>query len=217
MGQGILIIGETGTGKSRAIKTLDPETTFLIKVIKKPLPYRGSKKLYKVGDKKVSEGNMFVSRSSNQIVGLMKKISADMPHITTIVIDDFQYLMSYEFMDRISEKGFDKFTEIGRHAFDVFNAPADLRDDINVYVLSHNDDDGKKSTIKTIGKMLDDKIKLEGIYTIVLHAMVNDGNYQFLTKNDGYHVVKTPEDMFESTYIDNDLGMIDLIIREYDL
>jgi len=217
MGQGILIIGETGTGKSRAIKTLDPETTFLIKIIDKPLPFRGGKKLYKKGEEKVSEGNLFVSRSAPQIIGLMKKISSDMPHIKTIVVDDFQYLMSYEYMDRCKENGWDKFTDIGKRAFDVFRMPAELREDLNVYITSHNFDDGKSSTIMTIGKSLDRNIKLQGIYTFVFHTIVTDGNYQFLTKNDGYHVAKTPDDMFESTYIDNDLGMIDLIIREYDL
>jgi hypothetical protein len=215
MGKGILIIGESGSGKSRSIKTLDPESTFLIKIIDKPLPFRGGESSYKMGKEKISQGNTFISRTSSQIIGLMKNISDNMLHVKSIVIDDFQYLMSYEFMDRALERGFDKFTEIGKHAFDLFNIPPTLRSDLLVYILAHNDDNGSKSTIKTIGKMLDDKIKLEGIYTIVFHTVVKDGVYKFLTKNDGYHIVKTPEDMFKETYVDNDLAMIDKAIREY--
>lgn len=215
MGIGILVIGESGSGKSRSIKTLDHESTFLIKIIDKPLPFRGGKDMYKKGEERVSDGNMTVCRNSTKIIKIMKSISESMPHIKSIVIDDFQYLMSYEFMDRALERGFDKFTEIGKNAFNIFNVPAVLRDDMNVYVLAHNEDNGTKSTIKTIGKMLDDKIKLEGIYTVVLHTIVNDGKYMFLTKNDGHHIVKTPEDMFLKTYIDNDLRFVDDAIREY--
>lgn len=215
MGKGILIIGESGTGKSRSIKTMDPQSTFLIKIIDKPLPFKGGGSNYKKGIDKISDGNLYIGRDSNRIIRIINNISIRMSHIKSIVIDDFQYLMSYEFMDRAMEKGYDRFTEIGSHAFDVFNVPPILRDDLLVYILSHNEDTGTKSTIKTIGKMLDDKIKLEGIYTIVFHSMVKDGVYKFLTRNDGYHIVKTPEEMFKETYIDNDLGMIDKTIREY--
>ncbi len=216
MGMGILVIGETGTGKSRSIKTLNPETTFLIKIIDKPLPFKGAKALYKMGEDKISEGNLLICRDSSTVIKTIKSISKHMAHIKNIVVDDFQYLMSYEFMDRALERGYDKFTEIGKHAFDVFILPPSLRDDLNVFILSHSDMVDGKSTIKTIGKMLDEKIKLEGIYTIVVHTVVKDGKYKFLTKWDGVRVSKTPDEMFEEAYIDNDLQLIDDAVRAYE-
>jgi len=214
MGIGVLVIGESGTGKSRSIKTLDPDSTFIIKIIDKPLPFKGGQKLY-VQNEKQSESNMHVCRSHSGIIKILNNISEGMPNIKTIVIDDFQYLMSYEFMDRAMENGFKKFTEIGKHAFDILNIAPTLRQDINLYLLSHSDTTDGKSRMKTIGKLLDDKITCEGIFTLVLHALIKDKKYKFLTQNDGAHVAKTPEEMFGDEYIDNDLNFVDTKIREY--
>lgn len=214
MGIGVLVIGESGTGKSRSIKTLDPKSTFVIKIIDKPLPFKGGQKLYEQKEK-LSEGNLYVCRHYGKILNILKSISESMPHIKIIIIDDFQYLMSYEFMDRAMENGFKKFTEIGKHAFDILNISPELRGDINLYLLSHSDTQDGKSKMKTIGKLLDDKITCEGIFTLVLHSLIKDKKYKFLTQNDGAHVAKTPEEMFEEEYIDNDLNFVDTKIREY--
>lgn len=215
MGIGVLVIGESGTGKSRSIKTLDPESTFIIKIIDKPLPFRDGRKLY-LEKEKLSEGNVYVCRNHGKIINMLKGISEKMPHIKNIVIDDFQYLMSYEFMDRAMEKGFNKFTEIGKHAFDVINTPPLLRSELNVYFLTHCEFiEGGSSRMKTIGKILDEKITVDGIFTLEIHSVFKDKEYKFLTNRDGPYGAKTPEDMFEDLYIDNDLNFVDTKIREY--
>jgi hypothetical protein len=133
-----------------------------------------------------------------------------------IVLDDFQYVMSSEFMRRSDEKGYEKFTEIGRHAWDILNAATALPDDVRVYVLSHTEKNDDGSTkMKSIGKMLDDKICLEGMVTIVLQTDVMDRDYRFITQNNGRNTCKSPMGLFEDDTIPNDLAAVDAAITEY--
>jgi predicted ATP-dependent serine protease len=198
----IFIVGNPGTGKSTAIEKLDPNNTTIINVEGKRLPFRGGTKFEIVKTDK-----------SDEIVREMKKASEKHK---IIVIDDFQYLMSNEFMRRSSERGYDKFSEIGRHAWDVLETVKDLPDDVLVYVLCHSNmtDDGIER-VKTIGKMLDEKINLEGMSAIVLKTVVNDGQYCFSTQNNGKDTVKSPKGMFDSLLIKNDLSYVDAKIRNY--
>jgi predicted ATP-dependent serine protease len=198
----IFIVGNPGTGKSTAIEKLDPNNTTIINVEGKRLPFRGGTKFEIVKTDK-----------SDEIVREMKKASEKHK---IIVIDDFQYLMSNEFMRRSSERGYDKFSEIGRHAWDVLETVKDLPDDVLVYVLCHSNmtDDGIER-VKTIGKMLDEKLTVEGLFSIVLMAQNIDGKHVFLTRSDGKSTVKTPMDMFDKEEIDNDLKAVDTAIREY--
>ena len=116
----------------------------------------------------------------------LDRISLNAPHIKTIIIDDSQYLMGHEFMSRALEKGFDKFTEIGKKYYDLIMFCKGLRSDLNIYFLSHVDEsDSGNTKMKTIGRMLDDKICLEGLFTITLETYVDNGNYYFLTQNSG--------------------------------
>lgn len=202
-----LILGDTGTGKSTSLRNLSPEDVLLIQAIKKPLPFRSAdwKQLTKDG------GSIFVSDNAEQIIAVMNKCKRPI-----IVIDDFQYIMSNEFMRRSSETGFNKFTEIGKNAWDIFNAASQLNDDKRVYIMSHVDEtETGKIRIKTIGKMLNEKITLEGMVTTCLLTTVVNEQYKFVTKNNGNTTVKTPMGMFESEHIDNDLKAIDEAICEY--
>lgn len=216
MSNSVLIIGESGAGKSTSIRNLNPDETFLFNVLDKPLPFRGYKKNYirKCSeDKKV---NYISSDNFDLIARALQKINKERPEIKNIIIDDFQYLMANEFMKRATERGFDKFTEIGQHAWIIINSLIHLREDLTCFVLSHNDSDASgKVKPKTIGKMLDDKITLEGMFTTVLHALVIEGNYKFLTQNDGTHVAKSPWGLFEEKLIDNDLQFVKESLDQY--
>lgn len=207
MGDKLLVIGESGSGKSRSAKSLDPASTFYINCIGKPLPFKGWK-----GKFSKDKNNYTVKTQASEVVKVLEHINKEMPQIKTVVVDDAQYIMSYEFMHRALEKGFDKFTEIGRNFFNVLTAPDTLRDDLLVVFLAHADSTGERTKIKTIGKMLDDKITLEGMFTVVLLAYSynedNEMKYVFVTQSNGSNTCKSPEGMFPSVTIDNDLNKV---------
>lgn len=202
MGQLVFILGRSGTGKSYSMRNFPKDKIAVVNVQGKILPFRGSGQI-----------EMTCSDRSEAIV---KQIEAYAKTYKSIVVDDYQYVMANEFMRRSSERGYDKFTEIGRHAWDIANAVRLLPNDVIVYVLCHveRDDDGNEK-IKTIGKLLDEKICLEGMSTIVLKTNVTDGEYSFLTQNNGKDTVKSPAGMFPSYAIDNDLYYVDQKIRNY--
>jgi hypothetical protein len=156
-------------------------------------------------------GNIVVSDNAHQIVQALQKTSRPV-----IVVDDFQYLMANEFMRRAKEKGYEKFTEIGHSAWLVLQAATALGGGKRVYVLTHTQtgDDGV-TRMKTIGKMLDDKVVPEGLVPICLKAVVADGEHYFATRNSGHDTVKTPIGLFEDDLIPNDLAMVDSAIAAY--
>ena len=197
-----IIIGESGSGKTSALRNMDGTKVALIQVVPKPLPFRST------------GWKPFATDRHDKIIAAMQK-AADGGY-KVIVIDDFQYLMSNEFMARAYEKGYDKFTELARHAWEVITKATCLPDDVRVYILSHiaTGDDGI-ARLKTIGKLLDEKITLEGMVTVVLRTAVMDGDYRFRVKNSGSDTVKTPIGMFEGETIENDLKLVDETIRNY--
>jgi hypothetical protein len=133
-----------------------------------------------------------------------------------IIIDDFQYILANEFMRRSEEKGFDKFTEIGKHTWNIFNSLLHLPEDVRIYILSHTEEtDAGQIKMKTIGKMLDEKITLEGMVTIVLRVVVQDGQHLFSTRNNGSDTTKAPMGMFEDPMVENDLAAVDAAICDY--
>ena len=201
-----MVLGESGTGKSTSMRNLAPSETLLIQTVKKPLPFR-SNEWKPVAD----GGNVLVTDDCQRIMSAMQKTRRKV-----IVIDDYQYMIANEFMRRTSERGYDKFTEMALHAWQVAKLASELPDDVRVYILSHTDtkDDGTIKA-KTIGKLLDEKITLEGLFSIVLRTGKNDGGYFFRTKNSGSDTVKTPIGLFESETIDNDLANVDKAICEY--
>lgn len=186
---------------------MNPAETLLIQAIKKPLPFRSSgwKYLSKEG------GNILVCDQSAQIIAAMHKTQRPI-----IVIDDFQYILANEFMRRTDERGFDKFTDIGKHAWDILCAASSLPDHVRVYILSHTEtSESGRVKAKTIGRMLDEKITIEGMFSIVMRTCVINGQYLFSTKNNGSDTVKTPLGLFDADHIDNDLAAVDAAIVDY--
>lgn len=213
MGNATLILGESGSGKSTAIRTLDHLTTVIINVLDKPLPFKSYKSKYNAQSK-----NYSATDNAETILRCIKKINEERPDITTLIIDDFQYILANEYMRRSSEIGYRKFTDIGSNAWKIIKALTETRDTLDCFILTHNaiDVDGK-SKIKTIGKMLDEKVTLEGMFTVILHTIIKDGEYKFLTNSDGIHMAKSPMGMFLEVLIDNDLLNVKKTINNYNL
>jgi len=209
MSTAIMILGESGTGKSTSLRNLDPKQTMLIQVVRKPLPFRAKEWGYWNGETNKT-GNVFVTDHCETIIRYMRKTSKKV-----IIIDDFQYMLANEYMRRTAERGYEKFTDIGKNAWEVITAASDLAPDVRVYILAHTETNDGKTKMKTIGKMLDEKITPEGLFTIVLKTAVMDGNYKFITRNSGSDTVKSPMGLFDEEKIDNDLAVIDAAICEY--
>ena len=209
-----MILGESGTGKSTSLRNLDPQHTLLIQTVSKPLPFRSSE--WKKCTKENPAGSVLVTDNSSSIVQAMGRTKREI-----IVIDDFQYLLANEFMRRVTDhevgnSAFAKYNEIARHAWDVLMASTSLPEYKRVYILSHTStDDFGKTKIKTIGKLLDEKIVMEGLVTIVLRTQVQNGNYLFSTRNSGSDTVKSPLGLFDDEMIDNDLATVDSQIFNY--
>ena len=220
MSRSILVIGESGTGKSRSLKRLNPEETFLFNIIGKDLPFQGWRKGYTSYNKETGKGNMLTTHNPSTLLKGIELVSK-LPY-RNIVFDDFQYVMSYEFMSRATERGYDKFSEIAQNTWNIIKT-AQLIPDKNIIFLAHSEEvyaDGyKKSKIKTIGKLLDEKITVEGMFTVVLQSTIiieeNKTKYVFITQSDGTSTVKTPEGMFGSKYIENDLQTVLERMEEY--
>lgn len=201
MGLPVLILGESGTGKSASMRNFTEKEIVVINVANKPLPFK-------------TKIQCEPTDNYQKIVSHLKKLSID--GCKSIVIDDAQYLMANEFMRRAMERGYDKFTEIAQNFWNLVNCVKDLPNDVIVYFLAHIErDQNGNEKIKTIGKLLDEKITVEGMFTIVLKTNVTDGVYSFLTQNSGHDTVKSPIGMFPSMVIDNDLKYVDEKIRNY--
>ncbi|MHA1832471.1 MAG: ATP-binding protein [Candidatus Baldrarchaeia archaeon] len=204
----ILILGESGTGKSASMMNLDKDKTLLIQVVSKPLPFKNT---WKAWDKSSSSGQIIITDRYDFIIGAIKNAESWGKEI--VIIDDFQYVMANEFMRRSSEKGYEKFTEIAKHAWEIIITSQEAAN-IRVYFLSHSETNEGKTKAKTIGKLLDEKITLEGLFTVVLKTAVTDDGYFFDTKNSGSDTTKAPMGMFDNR-IKNDLSYVDQQITEY--
>lgn len=204
-----LILGQSGTGKSASLRNLDPKQVLLIQSIRKPLPFRAAGWDYITKQNK--KGSILHTDNAAIICNWVKNVRKRI-----VIIDDFQYVMANEFMRRSSETSFNKFTEIGKGAWDIFNAAANAQDVKRVYILSHTEEnDQGRTKIKTIGKMLDEKITLEGMVTSVLQTNIINDQYIFETKNNGRNTVKTPMGLFEQDHIANDLALVDAAMCDY--
>lgn len=201
MGVPILILGESGTGKSASMRSFNADEVALVNVAGKPLPFP-----LKGGFKETINTDNY-----RNIKKFMKESFADI-----VVIDDAQYLMANEFMRRSSERGYDKFTEIGVNFWDLVRSVIELPPEKIVVFMSHIDRDANgNEKIKTIGKLLDEKITVEGMFTIVLKTSVSDGKFSFLTQNSGHDTVKSPIGLFPANEISNNLKEVVDRVRAY--
>lgn len=217
MSESALIIGESGTGKSTAIRTLPHESTFIINVLDKSLPFKGHKKKYVRVSQDGKTGNHCASDDPVQIIKILSFINNHRPDINTIVLDDFGYVISNSFMRKASLKGYEKYTDIGKEAFDILNVVSNLRDDLFCFVTMHTDIDKQgRHKPKTVGNMIDQYICIEGKFTYVFHALTSEGKYKFLTNNDGQHMAKSPMGVFDDAFIDNDLKYVVDKIDEFN-
>lgn len=209
-----MILGQSGTGKTASLRNLNPAETLLIQAVKKPLPFKSAE--WVPCTKANPLGSILVTDQSATIVGAMQRTKKPI-----IVIDDFQYILANEFMRRVLDQetgnaAFAKYNEIARHAWDILMAAGSLPADTRVYILAHTQtDDAGHVKAKTIGKLLDEKITLEGLLTIVLRTAVINGQYVFSTQNNGLDTVKSPIGMFETDHIDNDLAAVDSAITDF--
>lgn len=198
MGIPVMIMGQSGSGKSASMRNFKKGEIGIINVCGKPLPFMNDLAMLNTDD-------------YEKIASTLQKASAK-----TIVIDDCQYLMANEFMRNAKINGYQKFTDIGLNFWNLIRLVISLPSDVIVYFLAHTerDADGNEK-MKTIGKMLDEKITIEGMFTIVLKTLVQDGKYSFATQTNGQDTVKSPIGMFPEGTIDNDLKFVDDRIREF--
>jgi len=199
MGIPVMVLGESGTGKSTSLRNFTPDEIGIINVCGKPLPFR----------------NQMNDLKTDNYLKIEKALKAS--EKKAAVIDDCQYLLANEYMRQAKVTGYQKFTDIAQNFWTLVQVVIrELPEDMIVYFLGHVERDANgNEKFKTIGKMLDEKITVEGMFTIVLKTSVQDGRYLFSTRNSGSDTVKTPMGMFDEAYIDNDLKMVDTAIREY--
>ena len=194
----VMIYGQSGTGKSTSLRNFSRDDVAIVNVSGKPLPFRNNLKTYK----------------SDNYQQIMKAIAAAPQK--SIVIDDATYLMVNEFMRTAKQTGYQKYTDMAVSFNQLIEFAATLPDDKIGYFMGHSDqaDDGREH-FKTIGKMLDNYVTVEGRFTIVMKTVVQDGRYLFSTQNNGQDTVKTPMGLFDKPLIENDLKFVDDAIREY--
>ena len=194
----VLLIGQSGSGKSTSLRNFKGDEVAVVNVLGKPLPFKSDIKAGKCDD-----------------YATILKAIANTPK-KTIVIDDANYLITNEFMNKSSVKGFDKYNEMGNNFFNLINGIKNIKGGKTVYLIMHEDtDENGYVKPKTIGKLLDDKVNIQGMFTICIRSMFDNGNYIFRLKTNGQDCVKTPFGMFENDTMDNDLKAFDEVVREY--
>ena len=194
----VLLIGKSGSGKSTSLRNFTREEVAVVNVLGKPLPFKSDIKAPKCDD---------YNQILKAIAGTKKK---------TIVIDDANYLITNEFMNKSSVKGFDKYNEMGNNFFNLINGIKNIEGGKVVYLIMHEDsDENGNIKPKTIGKLLDDKVNIQGMFTICIRSMFDNGNYLFRLKTNGQDCVKTPFGMFDSDTMENDLKAFNEVVRAY--
>lgn len=203
MATAVLIMGESGSGKSASLRNFAPNEISVFNVTSKPLPFKqGKTKIPKID-------NATYTDIANALAN---------PNKRAYVIDDAGYLLSFEMFKRANETGYSKFTDMAKNFFDMLDfINTKLPNDIIVYITMHTEDDPEmhRVKVKTIGKMLDQNLKIEGLFSIVLRAVQTEDGYKFVTRDDMVSTAKSPIGMWEEDMIDNDLKAVDATIREY--
>ena len=207
----VLVIGRSGSGKTYSLKNFKPDEVGVISVEKGRLPFKSDIKTVRIPDFGMDEGcNDYKTINLAKYSWIMSVIEKS--KAKALVVDDSQYLLVNELFDRAGEKGYDKFTDMAANFRNLIHGINKMQDDSKiVYFLHHSetDSDGREK-VKTIGKMLDEKLTVEGCFDIVLYCQ----DHKFYTQANGQSTAKSPEDMFELE-IPNDLKAVDTAIREY--
>lgn len=198
MGVGVLVLGPSGSGKSTSMRNFQKGECCVFNVAGKRLPFRGKLDM--------------VNNATYDDIGktLMKQ------EYKTYIVDDSQYLLAFDMFDRAKETGYGKFTDMAVRFKNMLTyVNQRTPDDCIVFFLHHTEmDENGRTKAKTVGKMLDNQLTVEGLFSIVLLAQTDGDNYKFITQSDGWTTAKSPMGMFDRE-IDNDLKMIDQVIREY--
>ena len=203
MATAVLIMGESGSGKSASLRNFAPNEISVFNVTNKPLPFK--------------QGKTKIPKIDNATYADIANALAN-PNKRAYVIDDAGYLLSFEMFKRANETGYSKFTDMAKNFFDMLDfINTKLPNDIIVYITMHTEDDSEmhRVKVKTIGKMLDQNLKIEGLFSIVLRAVQTEDGYKFVTRDDMVSTAKSPIGMWEDDMIDNDLKAVDTTIREY--
>ena len=203
MATAVLIMGESGSGKSASLRNFAPNEISVFNVTNKPLPFK--------------QGKTKIPKIDNATYADIANALAN-PNKRAYVIDDAGYLLSFEMFKRANETGYSKFTDMAKNFFDMLDfINTKLPNDIIVYITMHTEDDSEmhRVKVKTIGKMLDQNLKIEGLFSIVLRAVQTEDGYKFVTRDDMVSTAKSPIGMWEEDMIDNDLKAVDSTIREY--
>ncbi|MEE1282781.1 MAG: AAA family ATPase [Acutalibacteraceae bacterium] len=194
----VLLIGASGTGKSTSLRNFKKDEIAVANVLGKPLPFKTD-----IEAPKVDRYDIILKA----IASTKKKV---------IVIDDAGYLLTNEFMNKSSVKGYDKYNEMANNFFNLINGIKSIEGGKTVYLVMHEDTDEYGNVKpKTIGKLLDDKVNIQGMFTICIRSMFENGNYIFRLKTNGQDCVKTPFGMFEDEAMENDLKEFDKVVRDY--
>ena len=199
MGIPVLIQGESGSGKSASLRNFEPEEVSIFNVAAKPLPFKKKLPMKATSDYEVIKA--YIAKSNKK----------------AFVIDDSQYLMCFESFARAKDTGFNKFTDFALHFYNLVQfVIRQTPPDVLVYFLHHTETDSNTGKVKakTMGKMLDNQLTLEGLFSIVLMCVTDGKKHSFITQSDGFTTAKSPMEMFPDV-IDNDLKMVDQTIREY--
>ena len=207
----VLVMGRSGSGKTYSLKNFEPNEVGIVSVEKGRLPFKSKLKVVRIPAYEKSESVTSMAQANTAkyawLMGVIQRSKTK-----AVVIDDSQYLMANELFDRANEKGYDKFTNMAANFRNLIHFINELpEDDKIVYFLHHTepDTDGREK-VKTIGKMLDEKLCVEGCFDIVIYCQ----DHKFYTQSNGQSTAKSPEDMFELE-IPNDLKAVDTAIRDY--
>lgn len=199
MGIPVLILGESGSGKSASLRNFEPADVSIFNVAAKPLPFRKKLPMKSTADYGTIQHGIQASQKK------------------AFVIDDSQYLLCFESFAKAKETGYGKYTDMALHFYNLVQfVIRQTPPDVIVYFLHHTETDGNTNKVKakTMGKMLDNQLTLEGLFSIVLMAYTDGKKHVFVTQSDGMTTCKSPMDMFPAE-IDNDLKAVDQAIRAY--
>lgn len=224
MGNCIIVLGKSGTGKSTSIKGLDPKSTVVLNVLGKKLPFKGSSSVYNESNK-----NLFRIDDYTQAINMLESIDKKATHVKNVVLDDAIYIMRKEYFKRAKEAGYSKYTELAQHFQQIISVCEGMRDDVNVFFLLHSEDvQSDKTTVgykvSTIGQLLDNQYNPVEVVPMVLYSSIKyddkgKASYGFYTQRfmDGMVEIpaKSPAEMFNEPFIPNDLGFVVQKMKEY--